>query len=94
MILSLRLTVGSEPEQLPNRQLTQHSVRLRTATGNSGDVYLADSYVSANDAEMRYSLPAGSSEKLELSNLDELWYFGTLNDYLYVIGEIEQLANS
>lgn len=89
MILSLRLTIGSEPEQLPNRKLVQQSVRFRTATGNSGDVFLANSYVSANDAGMRYSLPAGNSQKLELNKLDDLWYSGTLNDTLDLITEIE-----
>lgn len=89
MILALRLTIGSEPEQLPFAKLTQQSVRFRTPAGNSGDVYLANSYVSANDAGMRYSIPAGNTEKLELSNLDELWISGTLNDYLDLIAEID-----
>lgn len=90
MILALRLTVKSNPEQLPDRKLALQSVRFNTPLANTGDVYLANSYVSANDAEMRYALPAGVSEKLKLTNLAELWFSGTLDDYLYVIGEVEE----
>lgn len=91
MILSLRLTVGSEPEQMPNRKLTHKSVLLRTATGNTGSVFLANDYASANDAGFRYALPPirGYAE-LKLSNLDDLWYFGTLGDTLDLITEIEK----
>jgi len=71
------------------RQLVQQSVRFRTATGNAGDVFLSNSYVTGNNTGFRYSIPAGHSDEIKLDNLNDLWYSGTLNDFLDLITQIE-----
>lgn len=91
MILAMRFTVKADPEQLPNRKLIQHCARFRTATGNTGDVYLADCYLSANDTSLRYAIPPGKFDDIKLNKLDDLWYSGTLNDTLDVIAEVAAL---
>lgn len=75
---------------MPYAKLKNRDVGFRTPVANAGDVYLANSYASVNDASMRYPIPAGSDEGMKVSNLDELWYYGTSGDFLYIMTEIEQ----
>jgi len=89
-ILTLRLLIKDEPQQMSYAKLRNRDVGFRTPVANVGDVYLANSYASANDAGMRYSIPAGSHESMKVTNLDELWYYGTLGDYLYIMTEIDE----
>lgn len=89
-VLSLGLLVKTEPHQMSHAVLVHKEVSFRTPATNAGDVYLADSYASANDANMRYVIPAGSHEKINTTNLDKLWYFGTAGDFLYLLTEIEK----
>ena len=89
-IMAFRLAVKSEPYQLPYYELKYQSVNFMFPAANTSDIYLADNYLSAKDDNKRYVLPlAGGSERMKLTNLNELWYYGgTVGDYLYVIAEV------
>ena len=86
-ILAIDLEVKSIAKQLPEGKPKYRKVVFRTPVGNGGDIYLSASAVGAENAP-RFSLPAGANQRLDITELSSLYYYGTAGDILSVFAEL------
>ena len=87
-ILGQTLAIGSEPKQLPYGQPMFGELNVTCPLANSGDVFLADSPVGCSTGP-RYVIAAGSEQTIKISEISNLYYFGTADDELAIFAEIK-----
>ena len=87
-LLALTLAIKATPQQLPEGKPLDGQFRVSAPVGNAGVIYVADSPASCSTGP-RYSIAAGQSEEIHISNLAMLFYFGTLNDELSILSEVQ-----
>ena len=89
MLFVRRYEILGIPAQLNYAIPVHGEILLRTATGNAGVVYLAESYDTALSSSLRYTLPAGIKEKIKVSNLNLIWFAGSATgDFIDLLAEI------
>lgn len=86
-LLALTLAVKATPRQLPEGRPLSGQFRVSAPAANAGDIYVADSPASCSTGP-RYSINAGQSQEIHISDLAMLYYFGTLNDTLAILAEV------
>lgn len=88
MLFVRRYEVLAEPRQV-DAGVPLGEVMLRAATGNTGVVYLGGSSLECTMPTLRYTLSPLIPEKIKISNLSCLWYFGSATGDLFgVIAEV------
>jgi len=76
------------PVQLPYGKPTRGEVRLSTA-GNSGNVYLGDSYSTVKDGILRFTIPKDKEFNYKITDLSSLFLDADNdNDGLGIISEV------
>lgn len=85
-----RFTVLNEAKQLPDKFLASTWVNIRTPTGNSGDIFFAESKQDCEDPGglNRYSLPADETESFQMVNLKETWFYGSASGDVFDLAAI------
>ncbi len=85
-------TVKSVPKRFPVAKPTNGELMISTAITNAGDVYIADSYGSAEAGIHRFMIEAGNLINLGVTNLADWYYYGTADDIFSIAGEVENFA--
>jgi len=91
-MFAFRLTLTSEVAQLPSVEPLFNEVRFSTPSTNSNSIYLSDSPVNAVNSGLRFAVAKGKDFPLKLTNLSQLYAYGTSNDVLDVMCEISKEA--
>lgn len=86
--LAQTFTIGSEPKQFPKGQTVSGVVKVTADDGNAGDIFIGNSYADVLTGQHRYSIFAGDSHDVEVTELSDLWYYGTEGDVVSIITEI------
>lgn len=87
-ILAQTLTIGSNPNRLPEGKPIHGEVRVSADSSNSGDVYLADSEASISTGP-RFTIEAGGSMPIKVTEISSLYYGGTSGDTVSIMAEVE-----
>jgi len=89
-----RLTIGSEPRQLPSVYTQESVVRFSTPPENAGAVYLAPTPADTQTVGTRFAIAPGTTFPFEILRLDMLWAFGTVGDALDMMCEATEMGRS
>lgn len=90
MVFTFRLTITSEPQQLPKVMPRYEQVRLSTPSGNVGSVYLSGNPANSEAPSNRFAIPADARFPLRISDLSLLWAYGTASDVLDLLCETSE----
>lgn len=76
-----RLQVGAVPIYLPSG-MPVSEVRLITPLANAGAVFLSPSEAAIANPSNRFTIPAGMTLTLHISQLSRICFWGTAGDFL------------